>query len=460
MANVKISDLTGAAATTAGQEFEVNDALTSKKVTASQVSSFVLSNLSSADLVTLGVTASAAELNILDGVTSTTAELNILDGVTASTAEINHLVGVTSPIQTQIDNATPFTPTTVTGTTPSLNVGSFNFFTQGELSGDTTVTFTSVPTGAKWAYNFEPGREGEWDISSASFLQLFSIAAQDTNAQGIFFKPDGTKMYVVGKTGDNVYEYNLSTAWDISSASFLQSFSVASQDTSPTAIFFKPDGAKMYVVGDIGNDVNEYNLSTPWDISSASFLQLFSVASEDPAPSAIFFKPDGTKMYVVGQTGGEVNEYNLSTAWDISSASFLQLFSIAAQETIATGLFFKPDGSKMYVLGFAGDDVNEYNLSTPWNISTASFLQLFSVASEDTGPTGLFFKPDGSKMYVVGDAGDDVNEYSIGTDFTLTLPTAVQNPPTEVTPFGSLVTYDFYTTDGGTNVYLIGEEVL
>ena len=43
-----------------------------------------------------GVTATAAELNILDGVTSTTAELNILDGVTSTAAELNILDGVTA----------------------------------------------------------------------------------------------------------------------------------------------------------------------------------------------------------------------------------------------------------------------------------------------------------------------------------------------------------------------------
>jgi len=47
-------------------------------------------------LTTLGITATAAELNILDGVTSTTAELNILDGVTSTTAELNILDGVTA----------------------------------------------------------------------------------------------------------------------------------------------------------------------------------------------------------------------------------------------------------------------------------------------------------------------------------------------------------------------------
>jgi hypothetical protein len=54
-----------------------------------------------------GVTASTAELNILDGVTASTAELNITDGITASTAEINHIDGVTSPLQTQLDGKQP-----------------------------------------------------------------------------------------------------------------------------------------------------------------------------------------------------------------------------------------------------------------------------------------------------------------------------------------------------------------
>ena len=44
----------------------------------------------------VAVTATAAELNILDGVTASAAELNILDGVTATAAEINAIDGVTA----------------------------------------------------------------------------------------------------------------------------------------------------------------------------------------------------------------------------------------------------------------------------------------------------------------------------------------------------------------------------
>ena len=58
--------------------------------------------------LTLGgvaITATAAELNILDGVTSTTAELNILDGVTATATELNIMDGNTSASSTTLADA-------------------------------------------------------------------------------------------------------------------------------------------------------------------------------------------------------------------------------------------------------------------------------------------------------------------------------------------------------------------
>jgi 6-phosphogluconolactonase (cycloisomerase 2 family) len=292
-----------------------------------------------------------------------------------------------------------------------------------------------------------------WDISTAVFSLSFSVSAQDTSPKGIFFKPDGTKMYVVGAIGQDVNEYNLSTAWDSSTASYLQNFSVATQEINPEGLFFKPDGTKMYVVGFDGDDINEYNLSAAWDVSTASYSQSFSVASQDSNPRGIFFKPDGLKMYVDGYVGQNINEYNLSTAWDISTASYLQNFSVSAQETAPSDVFFKPDGTKMYVVGFIGDDINEYNLSTAWDISTASYLQNFSVTTQDTSPSNLFFKPDGTKMYVVGASGDDVNEYDLGTPATITYDTSLQWPggtaPTSPA-IGETDILTFNTTDGGT----------
>jgi hypothetical protein len=51
------------------------------------------------------ITASYAELNIMDGVTSSTAEINVLDGIpaTLTATELGYVDGVTSAIQTQIN---------------------------------------------------------------------------------------------------------------------------------------------------------------------------------------------------------------------------------------------------------------------------------------------------------------------------------------------------------------------
>ena len=88
------------------------------------------------------VTATPAELNILDGVTATTAELNLMDGVTATTAELNYVDGVTSAIQTQLDaklasggTLATATITTLTSTTANITTVDLGNWTVTEAAG-------------------------------------------------------------------------------------------------------------------------------------------------------------------------------------------------------------------------------------------------------------------------------------------------------------------------------------
>jgi len=172
-------------------------------------------------------------------------------------------------------------------------------------------------------------------------------------------------MFVVGGSGDAVYEYALSTAFDVNSASFTTSFSVAAQETLPRGLAFNNDGTKMFVVGFVGDAVHEYALSTAFDVNSASFTTSFSVAAQETAPDELAFNNDGTKMYIVGDVGNAVYEYALSTAFDVNSSSFTTSFSVAAQETGPTGLAFSNDGTKMYIVGDLGVvGVTEYDLSS------------------------------------------------------------------------------------------------
>ena len=59
----------------------------------------------------------------------------------------------------------------------------------------------------------------------------------------------------------------------------------------------------------------------------------------------------------------------------------------------------------MFVTGKAGDDVNEYTLSTGFDVSTASFVDAFNFSSEEVHPGGLAFNNHGTKMFVVGQGG-------------------------------------------------------
>ena len=252
-----------------------------------------------------------------------------------------------------------------------------------------------------------------YTLSSASYDSVsFSVSGQDTSPKEVFFKSDGNKMYVLGGAGGDVNEYNLSTAWDIATASYSQNFTVSGQESSPEGVFFKPDGTKMYITGGSGDDINEYNLSTAWDVTTASYNQNFSVSDGDP--KQVFFKPDGNKMFIVGAGSGvgTVYEYALSTSWDISTASYTQSFSVSTQDTSPESFFFAPDGNKMFVMGAANDIVYQYSLSTAWDLSTASYTQGFGVSTQEDGPKGVFFKSDGTKMYVIGSSTDRVYQYS------------------------------------------------
>jgi len=259
-----------------------------------------------------------------------------------------------------------------------------------------------------------------------TFVDSFSVAGQDTNPQDVAFSSDGTKMFVVGSDGDAVNEYTLTTAFDVSTAAFVDFFSVAAQETSPSGVAFSTDGTKMFVVGFDGDAVNEYTLTTAFDVSTASFVDFFSVVAQETGPTGVAFSSDGTKMFVVGSNGDAVNEYTLTTAFDVSTAAFVDFFSVAAQDDNPQGVAFSSDGIKMFVVDFAGDAVNEYTLTTAFDVSTAAFVDFFSVAAQDSAPLGIAFSTNGFKMFVVGAFGDAINEYTLPSDFSL-FPTFVDS---------------------------------
>lgn len=134
--------------------------------------------------------------------------------------------------------------------------------------------------------------------------------------------PDGTKLYVVCDgtsasinattqkwsvtrgAGTTIIEFTLSTAWDLTTISVTNSQSYSwytAQKSGWRSVNFTPDGMTVYSLAkneSYSVELKEHNLTTAWDISTASMnsntLKLFG-ASVDPR--SVTFTGDGTKIH-------------------------------------------------------------------------------------------------------------------------------------------------------------------
>ena len=298
------------------------------------------------------------------------------------------------------------------------------------------------------------GNSNLYDLDNASYdSKSFSTSSQTSSLRDIAFKPDGTKMYVCDSGGDTAYQYTLSTAWDVSTASYDSvSINVSSKETILSSLTFSSDGTKVYFAGPEFDQVHQYNLSTAWDFNTDSFAGSFS-ASGTVNLYCVRFSSDGTKMYLGELGANSIYQYSLSSAWDISTASYDSVSLGLRSSTNMYGFDFNSDGTAIYVCSYNIDSVYRMNLSTAWDISTGSDSNVtFSVTGQDTNPTYVRFTPNGDKMYVSGDTNSRVFQYTTESGMTITYdptlewpggtaPTAPANGETDVVTFN--------TRDGG-----------
>ncbi len=404
----------------------------------------IIRSVSSAD--TAGPYVSSATIN-LDGDTLT---LVINEAVNMAFVPVVSVAGTDSIAGTAAwANATtlevPLSPVAFAGevVTYSIAAGQFQ-----DVAGNVNTAIIAAAT------------TNNSDVASYNIASAFHdskralVSGQEITPSAVEFSPDGLSMFVVGTTNDTVYQYTLTTAWEVTTASYASlSFSVTTQESNPTGMAFSADGTSMYIVGLTNAVVYQYTLSTPWVINTASYASLsFSIIGQDSAPAGIKFAPDGTKMFMLGSSNDQVNQYTLSTPWNVSTAVYASVnFSIAAQEATSTDLAFSSDGLKMYLVGSSQDRVYQYTLVTPWSLVGMSYSGLsFLVSGQETTPTGLTFSSDGSKMFVLGSTQDAVYQYNLGTAWAVD--TSVFGPmwvAVTTGPFG----LDF--SSDGTKMYVL-----
>ena len=268
-------------------------------------------------------------------------------------------------------------------------------------------------------------------VSSAqaepTFIANLDIRSDEAVATGITFKPDGTKMYITGQSAGKILQYNLTTAFDVTSAVLEKSASITTVENKPQDVKFNSDGTVIFILGTGGNGIDRWSLSTPYDIGSITVADT-TFTSIGGDPRGFDFNNDGTKMFILdGSTEKRVEEYNLSTPYNPDTKTLTNTLGNATSSNFHQGLGFNADGSKMFVVkgedstDNADNKIDEYALSTAFDISTATLTGTFSpTISSDADITGLAFNNAGTKMYHLDFDDDKVYEYSLSCPFKVT----------------------------------------
>lgn len=314
-----------------------------------------------------------------------------------------------------------------------------------------------------------------WDLDTVGSATTYNPAEGSDAKPIVYISPDGTRMYWEERTYDTIWQYTLSTPWDITTATYdNKSWDHAAVSTLINTIQWSHDGTKFFV--GYSDLVHTYNASTAWDITtlildstytfgenkygdggtgivrqqwggynSNEFLFLgnsdqnvvfrykincvcptiadliydtdfIDVGSEDVLPIAVAFNLSGTKMFM-GGGDAEIYQYTLSTAWDVSSATYDSVF--LAVEDAVDSIVFNSDGTK---ITYACDDENVYQrtLSTGYDLSTAGSSTFFDSLDVGADMGGHDISPDGTKLYIVSRTTDTVYQYTLETPWDVT----------------------------------------
>lgn len=349
------------------------------------------------------------------------------------------------------------------------------------FSADGTKLFTCGATNDK-VYRYDLSTP--WLLSSMSFVHDVGINTQTSNCVALALHPSGTKMFVIDST-DNVDEYALGTPWDLTTASYTTTYAVGGVEASPTGLAFGDGGSKMYLYGGAG--IHTYSLSTPYSVASGvslantvvpkvalsgtggfdissdghyacilhdapssraiattlylptawSFTGAYKVAEADVtdffgtsgvvAAGRLRYKADGSSFFVM-TSDERIGEVELATAWlidgvlmtsGLQQVQFDDMTGVA--EASQRGLHFTPDRRFMFIMGDTNDVIYKFRTSLSCQpFGTQYAFDQFSFTSQEATGRAFFFSDDGMKLFVMGTAGDDLNEYNLVAPWVLT----------------------------------------
>ena len=306
-------------------------------------------------------------------------------------------------------------PHTTGGDENSGNDKQSRFLNGIHFNADGTKLFTS--------YNMKPQLDGtndtfqyihEYNLSTPYDISTRTYAGNDercvlgsgsdghtgNQAHDLEFSSDGMKLFTSDKTIDNLFRFDLTSPYDVSTCSFvyktttvdiqdLQNGSDAGNSSNTTdldsvdnrlqGLEINEDGTKLFLLfHDVGAlpRLHEYSLSTPFDFRTLSLTKTAGIPLTGHAnnPNTMRFSNNGKRIFVVSHGGTfNVTQISLNSAYDTSSFTIdgsVSLTSISGASTLnqPRGTAFSSSGLKMYIGNDSTSSIFEFNLVCPFNL--------------------------------------------------------------------------------------------
>jgi hypothetical protein len=297
-------------------------------------------------------------------------------------------------------------------------LGEYNLSTAWDLSTATyvgvgNINSTGSPYDVEWSYNGNylylvtsttvyqydvysaVGDSGRWSVSALGSTVVTTVTAGSWKT--IRVSDDGNLSYWT-QTNGTIDVYELSTPYDLSSTRTLKA-SIGTGSGSGYGHGILVDGGSKVVWGQgpasILRSANLRVANAAYDSSTITFNEL-DASSISTSWRDIVVKDDGTRMWGVEVSGDTVQQWNLSEAYNVASATANGSFYVGSQELLPNGICWSANGTIFYITG-GNDTVYKYDTTVAWDINFASYTSDSKVLGGDI--YSFVITPDGLSMY-------------------------------------------------------------
>jgi WD40 repeat protein len=254
------------------------------------------------------------------------------------------------------------------------------------------------------------------------------LAHSDDVARALAVSPDGSEVFVTGASLGSRSRFDYTTvAYDASTGTELW----ARRYTSPAgndfaeALGVSPDGTKLFVTG------RSRGSTSGWDYATVAYIastgsHLWTKRYNGPGDAGDFahalgVSPDGSTVFVTGRSDGSTDGPSYATlAYDAGTGAKLWLSRYdgpGPRSDAAAALGVSPDGTKVFVTGQSARFHTDYG-TVAYDAATGAQLWVarYNGPSSDIDEaTALSVSPDGTEVFVTGSSYGATSGYDYAT---------------------------------------------